>query len=116
MSTTIPWRSWLLLGALSLLLFLITASTFSSLGVVLPAMIKENGWSFFGRLPGLHPAGRVLRGVVQAAGHPDPQDRGARRHHGRFGGDGGGLRLPGASPGLAGLSGSARPCWAWAIR
>jgi MFS family permease len=46
MSTTIPWRSWLLLGALSLLLFLITASTFSSLGVVLPAMIKENGWGF----------------------------------------------------------------------
>lgn len=46
MSTTIPWRSWLLLGALSLLLFLITASTFSSLGVVLPAMIQEQGWSF----------------------------------------------------------------------
>ncbi len=46
MSTTIPWRSWLLLGALSLLLFLITASTFSSLGVVLPAMIKEQGWAF----------------------------------------------------------------------
>jgi MFS family permease len=44
--STIPWRSWLLLGALSLLLFLITASTFSSLGVVLPAMIKEEGWSF----------------------------------------------------------------------
>ena len=46
MSTTIPWRSWLLLGALSLLLFLITASTFSSLGIVLPAMIKELGWGF----------------------------------------------------------------------
>ena len=44
--STIPWRSWLLLGALSLLLFLITASTFSSLGVVLPAMIKEQGWGF----------------------------------------------------------------------
>jgi len=44
--STIPWRSWLLLGALSLLLFLITASTFSSLGVVLPAMIKEQGWAF----------------------------------------------------------------------
>ena len=40
------WRPWLLLGALSLLLFLITASTFSSLGVVLPAMIKEQQWSF----------------------------------------------------------------------
>lgn len=44
--STIPWRSWLLLGALSLLLFLITASTFSSLGVILPAMIKEQGWGF----------------------------------------------------------------------
>jgi hypothetical protein len=42
MSKTIPWRSWLLLAAFSLLLFLITASTFSSLGVILPAMIKES--------------------------------------------------------------------------
>ncbi|MCL6446356.1 MAG: hypothetical protein K6T83_23400, partial [Alicyclobacillus sp.] len=32
--------------AIGLLLFLITASTFSSLGVVLPAMIKEQQWSF----------------------------------------------------------------------
>ncbi|SFJ24250.1 CynX/NimT family MFS transporter [Caulobacter sp. UNC279MFTsu5.1] len=52
MSKTIPWRSWLLLAALSLVLFTITASTFSSLGVVLPAMIKELkwsfGWAFFG--------------------------------------------------------------------
>jgi len=40
------WRSWLILGTFSLLLFLITASTFSSLGVVLPAMIKEQQWSF----------------------------------------------------------------------
>ena len=40
------WRSWIILGALSLLLFLITASTFSSLGVVLPAMIKELKWNF----------------------------------------------------------------------
>lgn len=44
--STIQWRSWTLLGALSLLLFLITASTFSSLGVVLPAMIKDQRWSF----------------------------------------------------------------------
>lgn len=39
-------RAWVLLGALSLLLFLITASTFSSLGVVLPAMIREMRWSY----------------------------------------------------------------------
>ena len=44
--TNTHWRSWTILGALSLLLFLITASTFSSLGVVLPAMIKEQNWSF----------------------------------------------------------------------
>ncbi|MFX8616659.1 hypothetical protein ABTM15_20590, partial [Acinetobacter baumannii] len=40
------WRSWIILAALSLLLFLITASTFSSLGVVLPAMIRELKWNF----------------------------------------------------------------------
>jgi MFS family permease len=39
-------RSWLLLAAFSLLLFLITASTYGSLGVVLPAMIGELNWSF----------------------------------------------------------------------
>jgi MFS family permease len=44
--STIPWRSWLLLAALSLVLFTISASTFASLGVVLPAMIKEERWSF----------------------------------------------------------------------
>ena len=44
--TNTQWRPWLILGVLSLLLFLITASTFSSLGVVLPAMIKEESWSF----------------------------------------------------------------------
>jgi hypothetical protein len=114
MSTTIPWRSWLLLGALSLLLFLITASTFSSLGVVLPAMIKENGWSFFPR-SWASPAGRVLRRLVEAAGHPDPQDRRARHDPGRVGGDGRGLPAWRCRR-ACGLSGSARPCWAWAIR
>jgi MFS family permease len=44
--TNTQWRPWVILGAFSLLLFLITASTFSSLGVVLPAMIKELRWSF----------------------------------------------------------------------
>lgn len=39
-------RPWLLLAAFSLLLFLITASTYGSLGVVLPAMIGELNWSF----------------------------------------------------------------------
>ena len=40
------FRPWLLLAAFSLLLFLITASTYGSLGVVLPAMIGELKWSF----------------------------------------------------------------------
>ncbi len=40
------WRSWSALAAFSILLFLITASTFSSLGVVLPAMVKEEHWSW----------------------------------------------------------------------
>jgi MFS family permease len=40
------FRPWLLLAGFSLLLFLITASTYGSLGVVLPAMIGELKWSF----------------------------------------------------------------------
>ncbi|WP_297512567.1 CynX/NimT family MFS transporter [uncultured Caulobacter sp.] len=40
------FRPWLLLAAFSLLLFLITASTYGSLGVVLPAMIGDLKWSF----------------------------------------------------------------------
>ncbi len=44
--TTSRFRPWLLLAAFSLLLFLITASTYGSLGVVLPAMIGELNWSF----------------------------------------------------------------------
>lgn len=39
-------RPLMLLGAFSLLLFLITASTFSSLGVVLPHMVAEQHWSW----------------------------------------------------------------------
>jgi len=40
------WRPWVLLGVFSLLLFLISAATFSSLGVVLPAMVAEQEWSW----------------------------------------------------------------------
>lgn len=40
------WRPWLLVAAFSLLLFLITAATYSSLGVVIPAMVPELGWSW----------------------------------------------------------------------
>jgi MFS family permease len=42
----IEWRPWLLLSVFSLVGFLITASTFSSLGVVLPDMIKEEHWGW----------------------------------------------------------------------
>jgi MFS family permease len=42
----IEWRPWLLVAAFSLVLFLITASTYSSLGVVLPNMVSEEHWSW----------------------------------------------------------------------
>ncbi len=40
------FRPWLLVAAFSLLLFLITAATCSSLGVVIPAVVPELGWSW----------------------------------------------------------------------
>ncbi|HXQ17031.1 MAG TPA: MFS transporter [Caulobacteraceae bacterium] len=40
------WRPWLLVGAFSAVLFLITAGTYNALGVVLPNMVKEEGWSW----------------------------------------------------------------------
>jgi|HubBroStandDraft_1064217.scaffolds.fasta_scaffold15276_4 MFS family permease len=42
----IEWRAWLLVAAFSLVLFLITAGTYNALGVVLPAMVKQEGWSW----------------------------------------------------------------------
>jgi MFS family permease len=39
-------RAWITLGAVSVMFFLITATTFSSLGVVLPAMITDLHWSW----------------------------------------------------------------------
>ena len=41
-------RPWITLAAVSAVFFLITATTFSSLGVVLPAMIGELHWSWGG--------------------------------------------------------------------
>jgi OFA family oxalate/formate antiporter-like MFS transporter len=41
-------RAWLTLAAMSAVFFLITATTFSSLGVVLPAMIGELHWNWGG--------------------------------------------------------------------
>ena len=46
--THTPFRAWLTLGSVSLLFFLVTALTFSSLGVVLPAMVGELNWSWSG--------------------------------------------------------------------
>jgi OFA family oxalate/formate antiporter-like MFS transporter len=46
--TQTSFRAWLTLGSLSLLFFLVTALTFSSLGVVLPAMVGEMNWSWSG--------------------------------------------------------------------
>lgn len=41
-------RAWITLAAMSAVFFLITATTFSSLGVVLPAMIGELRWNWGG--------------------------------------------------------------------
>ncbi|HWY62125.1 MAG TPA: MFS transporter [Rhizomicrobium sp.] len=43
-----PISSWLTLASVSLLFFLVTALTFSSLGVVFPAMVGELHWSYSG--------------------------------------------------------------------
>lgn len=37
---------WLVLSAFSLMFFLVTAATFTSLGVVLPSMVKDLGWDW----------------------------------------------------------------------
>ena len=42
----IEWRPWLIVAAFSLVLFLITASTYSALGVVLPNMVGDEHWSW----------------------------------------------------------------------
>ena len=39
-------HAWVTLASVSLLFFLVTALTFSSLGIVLPAMVGEGGWSW----------------------------------------------------------------------
>ena len=41
-------RAWLTLGLMSALYFIITAATFASLGLALPAMVAELGWSWTG--------------------------------------------------------------------
>jgi len=40
------WRSWVKFALVSLIFFQITASTFTSLGVALPLMVEELGWSW----------------------------------------------------------------------
>ncbi len=44
--SSVDWRCWSALAGFSVLLFLITASTFSALGVVLPAMVQDLHWSW----------------------------------------------------------------------
>src|SRR5258707_8716698 len=39
-------RAWLTLALMSALYFIITAATFGSLGMVLPAMVRDLGWSW----------------------------------------------------------------------
>lgn len=45
-STDISWQSWMKFILVSLIFFVITAATFTSLGVALPAMIEELEWSW----------------------------------------------------------------------
>lgn len=56
-------RSWITLAAVSVVYFLITATTFGSLGVVLPAMIGELKWSWGGAGTGFSLLG-VAAGVT----------------------------------------------------
>src|SRR5580693_1701509 len=44
--TAAIWRAWSLLGVLSLVSFMINASTFNALGVVLPDMVRDLKWSW----------------------------------------------------------------------
>ncbi len=44
--STTPARAWLLVAAFSLVLFMITAATYNALGVVLPDMVKDLGFSW----------------------------------------------------------------------
>lgn len=46
--TVAPGRAWLTLVLVSVLFFIITAATFDSLGLVLPVMVAELGWSWTG--------------------------------------------------------------------
>ena len=43
---SVVWRSWVKFALVSLIFFQITASTFTSLGVALPFMVEELGWSW----------------------------------------------------------------------
>ena len=45
-TTEAPWARWVLFAVISAIFFLISAGTFSSLGVVLPLMISELSWSW----------------------------------------------------------------------
>src|SRR5215472_476132 len=71
-------RAWATLGLMSALYFIITAATFGSLGLALPAMVGELGWSwtgagfgfsllgFFCGITSAVPAGLVRRFGVRA--------------------------------------------------
>ena len=63
---------------MSALFFIITAATFASLGLALPAMVAELHWSWTERRLRLHLAGLVLRHHQRRARRPDPPFRRAR--------------------------------------
>ena len=42
----LSWRRWIILAVLSLVGFMVNAATFASLGVVLPAMVRDLSWTW----------------------------------------------------------------------
>lgn len=78
-STKTPLAIWLGFGVICLFFFHVTSTTFTSLGVALPYMMKEMGWSYSGAglgfsilalmvgLAALVPAWVIRRGSVKAS-------------------------------------------------
>ena len=96
-------RAWATLALMSALFFIITAATFASLGLALPAMVRGTALELDRRGLRLHPAGLFVRHHQRRAGRPDPPLRRARLSADGFGGDGAGLSVPGAHAWFAAL-------------
>ena len=65
-----PAARWLLFAIISAIYFTISAATFSSLGIVLPYMIKELSWSWSQAGTGCCEAFRKMGTSARRAKHP----------------------------------------------